>query len=253
MSGNIQGMVVGFVIALVGIVLYGEYAGAADGLYREFVDSCEVSGQSVLKGTVTANTLAEPAVGTVLNAAADGDGCQFTGTFTAAAVVTIVGENGQTLGTTTVGEAAVTTIPITGGIWTPVPEQLERFASLNRLMAEIIPLLVVVGFVSTAYLVTGRINQGSESIGNAIKNEIGALVLSLVGIYLLPVFTDFVVEAASTNDGGLSVTGRFGSLGDLIFSILPLLLTVGIATLMTRKAMGANKMRSGTHSAQTAG
>ena len=42
-----------------------------------------------------------------------------------------------------------------------------------------------------------------------------------------------------------SVTGRFGSLGDLIFSILPLLLTVGIATLMTRKAMGANKMRTG--------
>ena len=60
MSGNIQGMVVGFVIALVGIVLYGEYAGAADGLYREFVDSCEVSGQTVLKGTVTVGDDSSP-------------------------------------------------------------------------------------------------------------------------------------------------------------------------------------------------
>ena len=251
MSGNIQGMVVGFVIALVGIVLYGEYAGAADGLYREFVDSCEVSGQTVLKGTVTVTT-GVPAEGTVLNVTetAAGKGCHFAGSGFTAAGVTVVGENGQTLPT---AEATATSIVITGGVWSPVPEQLERFASLNRLMAEIIPLLVVVGFVSTAYLVTGRINQGSESIGNAIKNEIGALVLSLVGIYLLPVFTDFVVDAASTNDGGLTVTGRFGSLGDLIFSILPLLLTVGIATLMTHKAMGANKMRSGQHQAQMSG
>ena len=253
MSGNIQGMVVGFVIALVGIVLYGEYAGAADGLYREFVDSCEVGGQTVLKGTVetVGVTGSLTTVGTVLNATKDGDGCQFALTVAAGdSVVRIIGENGQALGTTVDG---TTGLSITGGVWSPVPEQLERFASLNRLMAEIIPLLVVVGFVSTAYLVTGRINQGSESIGNAIKNEIGALVLSLVGIYLLPVFTDFVVDAASTNDGGLTVTGRFGSLGDLIFSILPLLLTVGIATLMTRKAMGANKMRTGRHAAQMAG
>ena len=78
---------------------------------------------------------------------------------------------------------------------------------------------------------TARTYSGG-GIGSGVGYEVIGLVIAVVAVYLLPVFTSFVINAEGTISGNnLTVTARFGPIITLIFSLLPLLVTIGIVGL----------------------
>ena len=72
------------------------------------------------------------------------------------------------------------------------------------------------------------------------------LILALVGVNLAPTLFDFIAAAASTTSGGISVTGQFSGIIDLIFGILPILITIGLMSLVSYRTYSQYRQRSGT-------
>ena len=151
MGIQIRAMVVGLVVALVGLALYPVYAQATDRLYRQFVQSCQVQGDTVLRlHDADQNTFA----------LREGTGTTTTGcvvpTSDLASSTPVMNEDNLVVntvaGTATVGGTGNTVV--SGGVWRTLSPVLTRFGTINQLLAQILDTTELPNTPNTCLLYT---------------------------------------------------------------------------------------------------
>ena len=258
-------------------------AAGSDTLYREFVQRCENSGgETTIKATVTAVsgtentagitgiTVTSPDVGEVLiigQGSNVGDTCtipiagSYTGTATAAGTASLTAnlktENGTSIGVTrseTVASGATGAIAsadteVTGYTQVSPHAALVEFGSINKLVLSLLPLVIVVGFMGTSFVSLYRNrNSGGGGIANAIKVEVGTLIVALIAIFVSPIALDFIGSASQVVTGEtLNNTLTFGDIMELLFGFMPVGITLGIIALIGWRGYQSYKdMRGGS-------
>ena len=155
--------------------------------------------------------------------------------------ITMETENGTTITATgpnvNVAAAAGTftneTAPIAGYTTVTPAETLTKFGGINRLVLSLLPLVVVVGFMSTSFMSLYSNRSGGQSVGNTIKAEVGALVIALIAIFVSPIALDYIATSSVViSDGQLTSTKEFGLIMELLFGFMPVGLTLGIIALV---------------------
>ena len=211
---QIQSLIAGVVVFVISLVLFEPLARGADTLYREFVPHCELGGESFLKVKLVAspNTIS-------------------TVTSTACATAVSSGVAYTTESNTPVsGTAAAAGF---GGDWITPAETLTKFGGINRLVLSLLPLVVVVGFMSTSFMSLYANRSSGQSVGNTIKAEVGALVIALIAIFVSPIALDYIATSSVViSDGQLTSTKEFGLIMELLFGFMPVGLTLGIIALV---------------------
>ena len=224
---TIKAMIFALVLAIVGLALYPTYAKAADSLKLQFQARCQLGERDMIR--------LHDADGTKYNLGrvAGTDSIGRCGLATSTLAVNSVVENEQdetvplVAGTAAAGGASNTIV--TGGLWKTL--DLPRFASVNILLANILPMMIAIGFVAAGASVFFGGGAGGMSIA-MIGQKVMLLVTAVVAVHLLPVLVDFLVIADGVGaSGNLTVTSQFNSITTLIFSVVPTLATVGILTL----------------------
>ena len=235
-SAKVKGIVYAVVIAILGLVFYTPLTGGADTLFREFIPHCETStGQTAVLGKVISGS---------------NNGTTFTLDASCMVPASTVATDGDKVGLDNGNEFAITTaataqaIPSLKGTG-PVdpPPVLTQFASINRLLIQLLPLLLVISFIGSGVM-SGMNITGGGNIQTAIKYEVMILILALVGVNLAPTLFEFIGDAASTTDGSRSVTGQFSGIIDLIFGILPILITIGLMSLVSYRTYSQVRQRA---------
>ena len=237
-SQKVKGIVYAVVIAILGLVFYNPLTGGADTLYREFIPHCETStGQTAVLGKVISG--ANNGTAFTLDAT-----CKVPASTVAADADEVKLDNGAEFTITTAATAQA--IPSLKGT-APVnpPPVLVQFASINRLLIQLLPLLLVISFIGSGVMSGMNIGGGGD-IQTAIKYEVMILILALVGVNLAPTLFEFIAGAAGTTSGGLSVTGQFSGIIDLIFGILPILITIGLMSLVSYRTYSQIRKQVGS-------
>ena len=234
-SQKVKGIVYAVVIAILGLVFYSPLTGGADTLYREFIPHCETStGQTAVLGRVI--TGANDGTTFTLDAT-----CKVPASTVAADADKVRLDNGSEFTVTTAATAHA--IPsLQGTAQVNPPPVLTQFSSINRLLIQLLPLLLVISFIGSGVM-SGMNISGGGNIQTAIKYEVMILIIALVGVNLAPTLFEFIAGAASTTSGGLSVTGQFSGIIDLIFGILPILITIGLMSLVSYRTYSQIKER----------
>ena len=234
-SQKVKGIVYAVVIAILGLVFYSPLTGGADTLYREFIPHCETStGQTAVLGRVI--TGANDGTTFTLDAS-----CKVPAATVAADADKVRLDNGSEFTVTTAATAQA--IPsLMGTAQVNPPPVLTQFSSINRLLIQLLPLLLVISFIGSGVM-SGMNISGGGNIQTAIKYEVMILIIALVGVNLAPTLFEFIAGAASTTSGGLSVTGQFSGIIDLIFGILPILITIGLMSLVSYRTYSQIKER----------
>ena len=110
------------------------------------------------------------------------------------------------------------------------------------------PLVIVVGFMATSFinLYTNR-SSGGMGIANAIKGEVGTLVIALIAIFVSPIGLDYIASSSQVvSDGTVTITNQFASIMSLLFGFMPVGMTLGIISLIGWRGYSAYKgMRGG--------
>ena len=234
-SQKVKGIVYAVVIAILGLVFYSPLTGGADTLYREFIPHCETStGQTAVLGRVI--TGANDGTTFTLDAT-----CKVPAATVAADADKVRLDNGSEFTITTAATAQA--IPsLQGTAQVNPPPVLTQFSSINRLLIQLLPLLLVISFIGSGVM-SGMNISGGGNIQTAIKYEVMILIIALVGVNLAPTLFEFIAGAASTTSGGLSVTGQFSGIIDLIFGILPILITIGLMSLVSYRTYSQIQQR----------
>ena len=234
-SQKVKGIVYAVVIAILGLVFYSPLTGGADTLYREFIPHCATStGQTAVLGKVISGAN----VGTTFTLDAT---CKVPASTVAADADKVRLDNGSEFTVTTAATAQA--IPsLLGTAQINPPPVLTQFASINRLLIQLLPLLLVISFIGSGVM-SGMNISGGGNIQTAIKYEVMILIITLVGVNLAPTLFEFIAGAASTTSGIYSVTGQFSGIIDLIFGILPILITIGLMSLVSYRTYSQIQQR----------
>ena len=127
----------------------------------------------------------------------------------------------------------------TGYKWYSVPDLLNTFGGVPRLILAAIPIIVVASFLGLSAMGLVQYGQGRSGIGNAIGDAIGSLIFAVILLKVLPVVLDSVISADQAVDGPYSVTSTFGGILGLVFAAIPVILIAGLlaisGVLMFRK------------------
>ena len=144
------------------------------------------------------------------------------------------------------GTAAVASTALTGSSWKPRPALFNQFGNINNLLAQLVPLLIILGFIGIIganLFTTARSESGS--LIKAIGMEVLMLVLLMVAVNLATPFLDGVVTAASFNDGTLTSTVQFSDITSIVFALLPLAYALAVLALIGwRGKMAYTNMQS---------
>ena len=194
-SQKVKGIVYAVVIAILGLVFYSPLTGGADTLYREFIPHCATStGQTAVLGKVI--TGANDGTTFTLDAT-----CKVPASTVAADADKVRLDNGSEFTITTAATAQA--IPsLQGTAQVNPPPVLTQFSSINRLLIQLLPLLLVISFIGSGVM-SGMNISGGGNIQTAIKYEVMILIIALVGVNLAPTLFEFIAGAASTTSGGL--------------------------------------------------
>ena len=252
-GAQIQAVIAGIIVLVVSLVLFSPMTKGADVLYREFIPRCESGGDSSVKGTVTAissgtgaGTVTAPTVGDVVTYTLGSTDCTIApttgGTWATGniAIVTLVNEGGKTVVATHSSRTttAPTSLALTG--YKPVTpnENLNQFGSINRLVLSLLPLVIVVGFMSTSFMsIYQNRNSAAGGIAMALKAEITVLIVALIAIFVSPIALDYIGSSAAVVSGDtLSNTGQFGEIMVLLFGFMPVGLVLGIIGMIGWRA-----------------
>ena len=210
---QIQSLIAGVVVFVISLVLFEPLARGADTLYREFVPHCDLNGESFLKVKLVSS----------------GDITSLTETTCKAAVSSGVAYTTES-NTPVSGTAAAAGF---GGDWITPAATLTKFGGINKLVLSLLPLVVVVGFMSTSFMSLYSNRSGGQSVGNTIKAEVGALVIALIAIFVSPIALDYIATSSVViSDGQLTSTKEFGLIMELLFGFMPVGLTLGIIALV---------------------
>ena len=160
---------------------------------------------------------------------------------TASGTVTYYNERGETIGSAAVASNKVpaTDLASTSFKWYQVPDLLNTFGGVPRLILAAVPIIVVASFLGLSAMGLVQYGQGRSGIGNAIGDAIGSLIFAVILLKVLPVVMDSVISAERATDGPYSVTGTFGGILGLVFAAIPVILIAGLlaisGVLMFRK------------------
>ena len=146
------------------------------------------------------------------------------------------------LAAVTGGTAVVASTALPGSTWVPRPSLFNQFGPINNLLAELVPLLIVLGFVGIigANLFTYARSETS-SLVNVVGTEVLMLVMLMVAVNLATPFLSAVVNAAGYNDGTLTSTQQFSAITELVFALIPLGYSIAILGLIGWRGLSAVK------------
>ena len=215
----IPALIFGVIGLAVVLILWGVIQPANASIYNQFVDNCNISGQSVTRLTATA-----PAAQAGLTTNVTGTGATCSATAANAAVTSYTDEYGRTY-------TAASGVPdVSAGVWRALPTFMQRFAAINRLLASVLPILYVIGILGQAYQVYQ--GMGGGVVGNLLL-VLGKTIVYVVGVVLLPVLIGLVATSASANasGAGLAVNDLLGSIVRLLWNLTPTLLLLGLMLL----------------------
>jgi len=118
--------------------------------------------------------------------------------------------------------------------WVRASAITERFEPIIDLLISLMPLMLVISFLASAWgALYGYSGGGGDGgIKSAVGGETLVLVALMVAVYLAPSFLEFANSALGIVDAGIyGNTSRFQSITRLIFEILPLGFTVAILAM----------------------
>ena len=143
---------------------------------------------------------------------------------------------------------ALQTYPLAGGNssgeWLQAREITKRFATINTLLISLMPLMLVISFLASAWgsLYSHAASGSDGGIKDAIAWETRTLVILMIAVYLAPIFLSFAEGAALvSSSGAYQTTKQFGAIINLIFTLMPLAFTLGILTIVVVRGVKTYK------------
>ena len=236
---QVQSIVAGIVVFVVSLALFQPMASGSDTLYREFVPRCEFNGETFIKLN---NGKGEIAIVTQKS------GLHSVRLLPPTRLPTVLGwtrVEPHDFQRALSGCAA----QVIAGSWVTPHAALVEFGSINKLVLSLLPLVIVVGFMGTSFVSLYRNrNAGGGGIANAIKTEVGTLIVALIAIFVSPIALDFIGSASEVVTGEtLNNTLTFGDIMELLFGFMPVGITLGIIALIGWRGYQSYKdMRGGS-------
>ena len=236
--GNVMG-IIGAVVALtISLYFVAPIQTANDAFYRLNTSHCRL-GDS---GVTTRNLLDGSTTPPTAYAVSKGTGTACTTEATGSELTT---EDGVTV---SVASKNITS-PGTG-VWRPTPSFLGAFGTIVQLVIALVPLMIAVSFIGTAFKVvkeaTQNMSEGTGMISKSIMTDVGLMLSVIVAVFVAAPFMEGVESAAGvTTAGNLDSSQQFGVIIKLAYSILPLGYATGIVAVAVRPVWGGVKATAG--------
>lgn len=229
------GIALGAVATIFIWTLLPSHAQAVNRVQLQYRTHCSLSNDDTLRLTATqaiaasATTTTEAVtVGQIVNVIEGASGaCKLsglTGGATGGSLSGFVNESGEAM---TVAAAADGDATITGGKWTKPLKPATRFQSINLLLTDINPLLMVLAGLSLGLMMAVKYGN-SGALQSVFSSEVYALIGAIIISFFLPTTLTALATANDITIGNLIITDRFGTLIDIIFGLVVLLFNVGL-------------------------
>ena len=222
--------VIGVLTLVIGFNFIGPLYQANDKFYRAMNTHCVLAGGGT---SMKVHSIANPT--TQLNLIQTADATTCSAPIAAGNAVTDwqTEDRSQAGLSAITGTAVVASTPLTGSSWKPRPALFNQFGNINNLLAQLVPLLIILGFIGIIgvnLFTTARSETGS--LVKAIGMEVLMLVMLMVAVNLATPFLDGVVTASSFNDGTLTSTVQFSDITSIVFALLPLAYALAVLGLI---------------------
>ena len=238
-SPMITAAIGGVITVIVALVVYPIMQSAADTLYLDFVEHCEIGSESFLRvykaGEQSGDILAPP-LGTV----GDSSGaCSVTVSPGASNATTEVrSEHGvKVSGAVTASTSGIANLASGETIawagtskWVDVKEVLAQYSGISTLVLSILPILAVTGFLGVSANNIYQYTQGgSMGIQRVVVESIVGLIVAIVGIFLAPTIFDFLNDVfLVSTDGRYGIMSQFSTIIKLVISFVPVIYISGL-------------------------
>ena len=234
MSNQIQGVIVAVVIGIASLIMYPILNATADQLQAALQPHCEANGDQFTKiysDEATASA-ARYTPGTGVYGGSGVDITNAAGVCTVGATAlpgTVAGtaysNHGTAVGTVTIAGAVTFS---TGAAWVTPPAALTRFNGLTDVVLSMLPVLMVVGFLSLGVIRGLQSNQGN--LEGSIVNQVQTIVVLIAAVTVTPLLLTALGDAALASEtGAWDVNSRFSGLLSLLFGFVPVLMILGLA------------------------
>ena len=235
--------VIGVLTLVIGFNFIGPLYQANDKFYRALNTHCVLAGGAT---SLRIHSIANPTTQLDLIQTAGASTCSAP-LATGNAVTDWQTEDRSQAGLSAVnGEAAVASTVLVGSSWKPRPALFNQFGNINNLLAQLVPLLIILGFIGIIganLFTTARSESGS--LIKAIGMEVLMLVLLMVAVNLATPFLDGVITASSYNNGILVSTIQFSDITSIVFALLPLAYALAVLGLISwRGKMAFNNVQA---------
>ena len=236
--GNVMG-IIGAVVALtISLYFVAPIQTANDAFYRLNTTHCLVNDTTTTRNVrlvATPHTVVQ-----LTGTTANGD-CTATG-----ASVTTTGAYETEDGTPVTSDGT----KITNGKWQLTPAFLGAFGTIVLLVISLVPLMIAVSFIGTAFKVvkeaTQNMSEGTGMISKSIMTDVGLMLSVIVAVFVAAPFMEGVASAAGvTTANNLDSSDQFGVIIRLAYSILPLGYATGIVAVAVRPVWGGVKATAG--------
>ncbi len=255
LSSRVGSLIASGLLALVSIAFYQPMVDANEVLLAQMSDHCKV-GNTIFVAVQNQDPDGSTAPTAAADAEKDGTGCQITTPGATDAGANWYTVNGNAIPVATaVGSKA----DVTGGKWIERPAELNLFGNITGTVINLIPIFLIVsmimGPVAQAFAGGGDWKQG-------LYTRLGMLVAVVVAIYLVSPIMTQLNSASVVTDANTAYrsTGDFGSLLEIVFAAVYLVLLLGIVALIgyqgvrdVRAISGGARQLGGKMSGQMSG
>ena len=262
MNVNINGkdvlmpLISAFLVAAIAWIFYPQQISAINKYGLAYYSSCKLSGGEktlIIHENQDIEESGGPGKLIRLNGGLGTVGCSSTATSTSLGLTlvatgyTFYTESGEAVTVGKVGSSAIEFTGITAtdklgiaGTWVKPLPITDQFIGISVTIIQFLGIIILLAFVGGAW---GNIaldwTQGkNESLGQALGPRIVQLLVLLAMAVIAPVYLGFANDASLTNMGQYIVTQDYGNdLGDLLFGIVPVLVTLAIMAIASRDVM----------------
>lgn len=226
LSSRVGALIASGLLALVSIAFYQPMVDANEVLLAQMSNHCKVTNTIfvALQDQDPNGETPPSAAGDVVKTAT-GNGCKLS-SGSAGTWYTVNGNSA-----TVAAGSGSDLLTITGGEWVERPAQLNLFGNITGTVINLIPIFLIVsmimGPVAQAFAGGGDWKQG-------LYTRLGMLVAVVVAIYLVsPIMTQLTSASDVTNSNSAYRSTRdFGSLLEIVFAAIYLVLLLGIVGLI---------------------
>ena len=243
----IMPIVIGIFAPVIAFLFYTPMVEGNDEYYRQYFEHCGIGKETTRVLRQNQDVAAAGGPGSLVTLAEGTSGaCKvgsitvvgtFPGTVAAAGTYTMYTESGTAVAITakTADTAAADDTLPTGAKWREALNITRQFGSVSEMLISLVPLFIVLSFIGstwgTLFLKMRSGDTGMGSLLGAIGIRVGVLVALLAAVSLAPTYLQFGNTASVATSGQYTSTIEFADLIDLIFSILPVGLTIAIMGL----------------------